>query len=67
MLLDKDLLDPSGFSSGEDKKEDAGGMSDACDDACFNDFYDKLTQRKDSQVPILPKVTNIWLHEFVCN
>ena len=49
MLLDKDLLDPSIFSS-EDKKEENRKESGSCDDDCFNKFYDQLTARKDDKV-----------------
>jgi len=49
MLLDKDLLEPSIFSS-EDKKEENRKESGACDDSCFNKFYDQLTARKDDKV-----------------
>jgi hypothetical protein len=49
MLLDKDILDPAGFSSSETKKSDPG-KSESCDDGCFNNFYEKLTQRKDQKV-----------------
>ncbi len=51
MLLDKDLLDPDGFSSGETKsKKNESNKSESCNDDCFNKFYDKLTERKDDKV-----------------
>jgi len=56
MLLDKDILDPAGFSSSETKKSDPG-KSESCDYGCFNNFYEKLTQRKNQKVnkPLLLK------------
>ncbi len=51
MLLDKDQLDPDGFSSAETKsKKNESNKSEYCDDDCFNKFYDKLTERKDDKV-----------------
>ena len=58
MLLDKDLLEPSAYSNEEEgvekvKKVDQNKIG-FCDDECFNDFYDKLTSRKNDN-----KVTKI--------
>jgi hypothetical protein len=55
MLLDKDLLEPSIFSS-EDKKEENRKESGSCDDDCFNKFYDQLTARKDDKVSVTMSV-----------
>lgn len=51
MLLDKDILDSdvAGFSSAEVKKSGPAN-AESCDDSCFNQFYDKLTQRQDQKV-----------------
>ena len=59
MLLDKDLLEPSAYSNEEEegvekvKKVDPNKVG-FCDSECFNEFYDKLTSRKDDN-----KVTDI--------
>ena len=47
MLLDKDILDTPELP--ETKKPDPDKTGN-CGDDCFNEYYDKLTQRKDEKV-----------------